>query len=311
MFMLYDLVIVGGGPAAVSAGIYASRQNIKTLLIAKSFGGQVAKKAVAIENYPGFKKISGSKLFGKFEKHLQKQKIEILADEVERVKKKESFFEVFTAGGKSFQAKAVIVATGGDPRLLDVPGEKEFLGRGVSYCTVCDGPLFKGKTVAVIGGGNSGFEAAIFLSKIAQKVYILERRDKALADGSLQKKIKKSGNVEVIVFAKLKEIQGLKFVKSIIYENQQDKKEAVLAVDGVFAEIGYVPVASFLSNDLVDLNSQNEIKINCLSCQTKTPGLFAAGDATETKYKQIIIAAGEGAKAALSAYEYLERQKKS
>lgn len=311
--MIYDLIIVGGGPAGISAGIYASRQGLDVLLIAKNFGGQVARKAVDIENYPGFEKISGIDLFNKFEKHLKSQKLEILTDKVVTAVKEGDIFTVSCEENKDeLKAKALIVTSGADPRPLEVPGEKEFIGKGVSYCSVCDGPLFKGKTVAVIGGGNSGFEAALFLSQIAKKIYILERSAGIAADERNQEAVRKTGKVEVIAEAALEEIQGDKFVNSVIYEDlktlpagRQDKKEISLAVEGVFVEIGSIPATSFVKN-LVDFNEKDEIKVDPFTCQTKTPGLFAAGDITDVMYKQIVIAAGQGTIAALSAYKYLQ-----
>ena len=168
---MYDLIIIGGGPAGITAGIYASRQKLNTLLITKTFGGQVARKAVKIENYPGFLEVSGQELIEKLINHLKKYSICIELDEVIRVEKREEGFGVYTKSQKTFEAKAIIVASGADPRPLEAEREKEFIGRGVSYCVTCDGPLFKGKTVAVIGGGNAGFEAAIFLSDFAKKIY--------------------------------------------------------------------------------------------------------------------------------------------
>lgn len=303
---MHDLLIIGGGPAAAAAGIYASRQNLKTLLITKSFGGQVAKKAELIKNYPGFEEITGLDLFGKFEKHLKAQEIEILSDEAEKVEKNNSLFKVFTADNREIETRTVIIATGGQPKLLNVEGEKEFMGKGVSYCTVCDGPLFKNKTVAVIGGGNSGFEAAIFLSQIVKKVYILEYGPSVKADEYNQAKVRKINNIEIILSAQLIKIQGDKFVKSIIYKDLNSQKDEVLTAGGVFAEIGLVP-ASSIAGDLVDFNEKKEIKVDHRTCETKTPGLFAAGDVTDVKHKQIVISAGEGAKAALSAYNYLKQ----
>jgi len=189
----YDLIIIGGGPAGITAGIYGARQKLNTLLITKSFGGQVARKVVMIENYPGFEEISGMELIQKFEKHLRKQKIDIERDEVSKVKKIKEHFIVITKSKNRFESKAVIVASGADPRPLEVPGEKKFIGRGLSYCVNCDGPLFEGKTVAVIGGGNSAFEAAIFLSKIAKKIYILEYGEVVKADAENQDRVKKTG----------------------------------------------------------------------------------------------------------------------
>jgi len=306
--MSYDLIIVGGGPAGITAGIYATRQKLNTLLITKAFGGQIARKAVMIENYPGFEEISGIELIQRLEKHLRKQKIDIERDEVGKVKKVKDHFLVITKSKNGFEAKAVIIASGADPRPLEVPGEKEFIGRGLSYCVTCDGPLFEGKTVAVIGGGNSAFEAALFLSKIAKKIYILEYGEVVKADAENQERVKKTGKVKVITDAALKKIQGKQFVNSIIFEDRKTKKEITLPLEGVFVEIGSQPSTSF-AKGLADFNEKDEIVVEFETCQTKTAGLFAAGDCNVGKVKQIITAAGEGAKAALAAYDYLQKQK--
>lgn len=303
---LYDLIIIGGGPAGITAGIYAARQKLNTLLITKAFGGQITKKAVMIENYPGFEEISGMELIQRLEKHLRKQKIDIERDEVTKVKKIEEHFLIITKNKNRFESKAVIVASGADPRPLEVSGEKEFLGRGVSYCVTCDGPLFEGKSVAVIGGGNSAFEVAIFLSKIAKKIYILEYGPKIRADAENQERVKKTGKVEIITNTQVMKIQGKQFVNSLIYEDRKTGKEKKLLVEGVFVEIGSQPATSFVK-DLVDFNERDEIAVEFETCQTKTLGLFAAGDCNVGKFKQIVTAAGEGAKAALAAYEYLEK----
>jgi len=254
---MYDLIIIGGGPAGITAGIYASRLNLNTLLITKSFGGQVAKKAVAIENYPGFESILGPELTKKMEDHLKAQEINIEIDEVRKVEKTNGAFLVFTKSKKEFQAKAVILASGADPRPLEVPGEKEFIARGVSYCSVCDGPMFKDKVVAVIGGGNAGFETAIFLAKIAKKIYILEYGSEVKAFEANQETVEKIGKVEIIKNAELKMIKGNKFVGSIIYEDRKTKKEKTLSVEGVFVEIGSQPATSYVK-DLVDFNKNDE-----------------------------------------------------
>lgn len=306
--MIYDLIIIGGGPAGITAGIYAARQKLNTLLITKNFGGQVARKAVAIENYPGFEKISGLDLIKRLEKHLRKQKIDIERDFVIKVKKEGSKFIVFTESKNQFQSRTIIIASGADPRPLEVPGEKEFVGRGVSYCVTCDGPLFAEKEVAVIGGGDAGFEAAIFLAKIAKKIYILEYNPKIVADETNQEIVRKTKKVEIITNAALKEIRGDKFVNSIVYQDRKTGEEKVLSVDGVFVEIGSQPATSFVKG-LVEFNERDEIKIDSKTGQTSTPGLFAAGDADDIPYKQIVIAAGEGAKAAISAYKYLQKLK--
>ena len=306
--MVYDLIIIGGGPAGITAGIYASRQKLNALLITKEFGGQMARKAVEIENYPGFERISGQELIQIFEKHLRKQKIEIERDEVVKMKKIGDNFLVATENKNQFESKAVIVASGADPRPLEVPGEKEFIGRGLSYCAVCDGPLFSDKTVAVIGGGNSGFETAVFLTKIAKKIYILEAGEKVKADKENQELVKKTGKVEIITNAFIKQIQGKEFVNSLVYRDKKSNKDITLAIEGVFVEIGYQPATSFVKG-LVDFNEKDEIKVDPKTGQTSLPGLFAAGDIDNVLYKQIVIAAGEGAKAALSAFNYLQELK--
>lgn len=319
---IYDLIIIGGGPAGITAGIYAARQKLNTLLITKAFGGQIARKAVAIENYPGFEEISGLELIQRFEKHLRKQKIDIERDSVTKIKKTgskflisskarnqgsgEARFLIFTKSKQKFETKAVIIASGVDPRSLEVPGEKKYIGKGVSYCTACDAPLFSEKDVAVIGGGNSGFEAAIALSSWAKKIYILEYNQKVFADQINQEIVKKTRKVEVITSAALKQIKGKEFVNSIIYQDRKSKKFNTLRVEGIFVEIGSQPATSFIK-DLVDFNEKDEIIVKPKTGQTKTSGLFAAGDVDDVPYKQIVIAAGEGAKAAFSAYYYLQK----
>lgn len=304
--MVYDLIIIGGGPAGITAGIYAARQKLNTLLIAKNFGGQIALKAVNIENWPGNKEISGLDLIKNFEEHLKKYELDIEMDETRKVEKIGEKFLVHTVNNNTFEAKTIIIASGADPRSLEIPGEKEFLGRGVSYCTVCDAAMFSKKTVAVVGGGNSGFEAAIALAQWADKVYILEYGGKISADFENQEKGKKTGKIEVITNAQAKEIKGDKFVNSLIYSDVGTGKENNLTVKGVFIEIGRQPATSFVKG-LVEFNEKDEIKVNPFSGETSTPGLFAAGDADNVPYKQIVVAAGEGCKAALSAYGYLQK----
>jgi thioredoxin-disulfide reductase len=305
---IYDLIIIGGGPAGITAGIYALRQKMKTLMITKDFGGQLNRKAVMIENFPGFPEISGLELNQKFVSHLKKYPIEIELDEVMKVEKENEIFKIKTKNEKEFYSKALIVASGVVSRTLGVKGEKEFLGKGLSYCAICDGYFFNGKTVAVIGGGNSGFEAAIFLSKLAKKIYILEISNQVRADKENQEIVEKIGKVEIILNAKVEEIKGDNFVKSLVYRDLISKELKELPVEGVFIEIGNVPATSFVK-DLVDLNEKGEIIVDFQTMATKTPGLFSAGDCNAGKYKQIVISAGEGAKAALSAYDYLQKIK--
>lgn len=308
---MYDLIIIGGGPAGITAGIYAARQKLNTLLITKNFGGQIARKVIGIENYPGFEQISGLDLIGKLEKHLRKQDIDIKMNEVTKVERKENSFLVWINNDKEkIESRTVIIATGADPRPLRVPGEKEFIGKGVSYCSVCDGPVFADKEVAVIGGGNSGFESTLFLVDWVKKIYILEFNPEVKADKENQDLVEKNKKVKIITNAALKEIKGDKFVQSIIYEDRTTKEEKTLAVDGVFVETGSQPATSFINN-LVDFNKRGEIKVAFETYQTKTPGLFAAGDVNTGKFKQIVISCGEGAKTALAAFDYLRKQVKA
>lgn len=301
----YELIIIGGGPAALTAGIYAARKKVNFLLIAKSFGGQMTEKAVSIENYPGFKSVSGASLIQSMVDHLKGLGAEITSDEATGITKDGKGFSVGTENNGDIKASAVVIASGVKPRPLSVPGEKQFIGKGVSYCTTCDGPLFSGKTVVVVGGGNSGFEAALSMEKIAKKIYILEFSSEVKADATNQERAKQSSNIEVITSASIKKIEGDNFVKSLTYEDLNTKEAKELAVDGIFVEIGNVP-ASSLAEGLVDFSDKNEIKIDSWTCQTKTPGLFAAGDVSDVRYKQIVVACGEGAKAALSAVKYLQ-----
>lgn len=307
--MIYDLIIIGAGPAGITAGIYAGRQRIKTLLIAKSFGGQMAKKATEVCNYPGFERISGLELIGKFVEHLKKQSdVEIKLAGVLKIKKEKEYFTVLTVEKEEFKSRSVIIATGADPRPLEAEGEKEFIGKGVSYCVTCDGPLFKDKAIAVVGGGDAGFEAAIFMTNYAKKIYVLEYGSVVKADEWNQKELKNSRKVEVITDASVKEIKGDKMVNALVYEDLVSKEKKMLQVEGVFIEIGSQPATS-MAKDLVNFNKRDEIEVDFETFQTKTAGLFAAGDVNVGVYKQIVTAAGEGCKVALAVYDYLRKNR--
>ncbi|OGZ64744.1 MAG: hypothetical protein A3A98_02015 [Candidatus Staskawiczbacteria bacterium RIFCSPLOWO2_01_FULL_40_39] len=305
--MIYDLIIIGAGPAGVSAAVYAARQRLSMLIISKDIGGQVAKKAVDIENYPGFDKISGPELVELYQKQLKANNLEVTQDEVVGIEKKDAKFLISTKSGKTYEAISVIITSGASSRLINVPGEEEFAGKGVSYCSLCDGPVFKNKIVAVIGGGNNGFESALFLSNYVPKVYILEYGAKTNADQENTELVAKHKNIEIITNAKVVKIEGKVFVESITYQDLTANTEKTLEVKGVFVEIGYIPATTFV-NGLVDLNNKGEIMFDANTLATKTPGLFSAGDCNVSKYKQIVMASGEGAKAALSAYEYIKKQ---
>lgn len=260
-------------------------------------------KAVSIENYPGFSEISSTDLIGRFEQHLDNLGVEIELAEVREVEKDSDF--VVKTKESEFESKAVIIATGADPRPLEVPGEKKLIGRGVSYCAICDGPLYKDKKVVVVGGGDAGFESALFLSQYAADITILEYGSEVKAGSINRQRVDEKDSIEVRLNSDLKRIEGEEFVESIIYKNRETEQEKEMEVEGVFIEIGRQPATSFV-NELVEFNEKDEIKVDRDTCMTKTGGLFAAGDVTNVKFKQIVIAAGEGAKAALGAYQYLQ-----
>ncbi len=302
---MLDLIIIGGGPAGITAGIYAARKKINTLLITKDFIGQTGR-AFFIENYPGFERISGLELIEKFKKHLKKFEIEIKEVGVKKIRKVENKFIVQTEKRKNFISKAVILASGRDPRPLEVSGEKELIGRGISYCPTCDLPFFKNKEIAVIGAGNAGFNAAIEAVRYGNKVYILEFSSKVIADEITQERAKKTGKIKVILNAEVKKILGEKEVRGLIYQDRISKKEKTLNVQGIFIMIGEIPATDYIKG-LVDFNEKDEIIVDPKNLQTKTKGLFACGDVNNVLCGQIVIAAGSGAKAALSAYEYLQK----
>lgn len=304
---MYDLIIIGGGPAGITAGIYAARKKIKSLLITKAWGGQITK-ASEIQNWPGINEISGTELMTKMVEHLKIFEIELKeGNEVIDVYKSDNGF-IVRENDNTHEAKAIIIAVGKIPRSLDIPGEEKFKGKGVSLCSTCDAPMFKEKEVAVIGGGNAGFSAALDLTKYAKKVYILEFLEELKGDPFTKEKLEKTGKVEFIVNAAVKEIKGSAFVERLVYEDRDTSEDKELKVQGVFISVGMMPCAGF-AEKLVEFNKTGEIKINFENNSTKTPGIFAAGDATEGKYEQIVIAAGDGAKAALSVHDYLQGKK--
>ncbi len=302
---MYDLIIIGGGPAGMTAAIYAAREKMNTLLITREFGGQMAKKEVEIENYPGFSAISARELIGHFERQVKKLKTATEIAEVKSVEKTALGFLVET-DKESFESVTVLVATGADPRFLDVPGEQDLLGRGVGYCATCDGPLFAGRTVAVAGGGNAAFESALFLSKYAKKIYIFEGGPALRASADLRERVGATGKTEVVLNARIVKIEGGKFVSGVQYRDAVSGKTVDVPLDGLFIKIGHKPASAIVSG-LADTNDMDEIKFDPATHMTKTSGLFVAGDVSEQKYKQIVIACGEGAKAALSISEYFQQ----
>jgi len=301
--MVYDLIIIGGGPAGITAGIYAARKKLKTLLITKDWGGQIVK-ANEIENWPGVKKISGMDLMKNMTEHLKQFELEIKQNrEVINLEKKGDNFSVRDSE-EEYEAKSVIIATGKVPRTLNIPGEEKFKGKGVSICSTCDAPMFKDKDVAIVGGGNAGFGVAMDMIKYANKVYILEFFPETKGDIITKEKLAQSGKVEFITNIAVKEIKGDKFVESLIYEDRKTSKDTEIQVKGVFISVGMAAKVDF-AEKLVELNNIGEIVID-KDNYTKTPGIFAAGDITDIKYEQITIACGEGAKAVLAATDYLK-----
>lgn len=301
--MLYDSIIIGGGPAAITAAIYAARKQMDFLMIAKDIGGQTGW-SLDIENYPGFKLVTGAELVDKFREHLKQFKINLKENEEVKTVKKDGARVSVVTNKESYAGRTAIVASGREPRKLGIKGEDKFLSKGVAYCATCDAPLFFNKDVAVIGGGNSALEAVLQLMKIARKTYLVNRSSQLKADAIMVAKAQNSDKVIILNNAKTQEIYGDKFVNGIKIEQEGTAKD--LKVQGVFVEAGSLPISSLVEG--VDKNKGGEIIVNC-KCETNTPGIFAAGDVTTVSAKQIVVACGEGAKAALAVFEYVSRLK--
>jgi alkyl hydroperoxide reductase subunit F len=304
----YDVLVIGGGPAGASAAIYSARKGIRTGVIAERFGGQVMD-TLGIENFISVKATEGPKLVTALEEHVKEYEVDIMnLQRAKSVQKNDlnSLFEIELENGGKLKSKSVIVATGARWRELNVPGEKEFKGKGVAYCPHCDGPLFKGKHVAVIGGGNSGVEAAIDLANIVGHVTLFEFASELKADHILQKRLYSLSNVDVILNAQTTEVIGTDKVSGMIYLDRKSNEKKTIELEGIFIQIGLLPNTDFVKN-IVDLSRFGEIIVDNHN-QSSLPGLFAAGDVTTVPYKQIIIAMGEGARASLGAFDYLIRQ---
>jgi len=286
----------------MTAAVYAMRKRLSTLLISKEIGGQMLK-TWGIENYMGYQFVTGAELTTKFEEQVKINEIEVLRNEnVVEVERHGDAFKVTTEGGVEYAGRAVIIATGKNPRTLGIPGEEDFLGRGVTYCATCDGPMFSGMDVAVVGGGNSAVTVALELSRIASRVYVVSRRGWR-ADKAISENAEAAENIERIDGFLPSKIRGDRLVESIMLKQFEGTGQRELAVRGVFVEIGSVPNSGF-AGELVELNRGGEIVVNH-NCETSFPGVFAAGDVTDVPEKQIIVAAGEGAKAALSVFRYI------
>lgn len=324
---MLDLIIIGGSAAATSAGIYAARRGLKFKIISKDFGGEVATSG-EIGNWPGINHTDGITLAGQFKEHLKFYKVDMEEGiEVEKITKQpDGTFCITTKKGEppatvaekltapsapatmtcDYEAKAVIVTTGVHPRELNVPGEKEFRNKGVSYCSVCDGPLFSGKVVTTIGGGNSALESGLMMADIATKVYVINKNPQFKGDQVLIDNLKTKQNVEIIYNANTTEITGDQFVAGLKYTDQAGQPQQ-LQVQGAFIHIGNIPNSGIVPPE-VEKNQFGEIKVNA-NCETNIPGLYAAGDVTGVLFKQIVIAAGQGCCAVLSAVQYLNKLK--
>jgi len=301
----YELIIIGGGPAGLTAGVYAARKMLNTLLISHDIGGQILLTS-EVENYIGFYYIEGMELVAKFEEQIRHHQIGMdLGQTVVKVEQAPPGFRVITESVKVFKSATVIIATGKMSRELNVPGEREFLGRGVSYCATCDAPLFAGKDVAVIGGGNSAMTAVNDLLNVgATRIHVVNILDSLQADAVLIEKTRNPERAEMHLAHEVVEIGGAGGrVSNITLRNRRTGETKILEVEGVFIEIGLVP-NSELVKGLLKMNQRGEIITDC-QARTSTPGVFAAGDVTTVPEKQIIVAAGEGCKAALAAYAYL------
>ncbi|GHT75516.1 alkyl hydroperoxide reductase subunit F [Bacteroidia bacterium] len=298
----FDVVVVGGGPAGSSAAIYSARKGLNVAIVAERIGGQV-KETVGIENLISVPYTTGDKLAEDLKTHLQRYAVNLLEHrKVEKLEIDGKEKVLSLSGGEKLMAPAVIIATGANWRKLNIPGEAEYIGRGVAFCPHCDGPFYQGKPVAVIGGGNSGIEAAIDLSGICSKVTVFEFLDELKADRVLQEKAKNRPNVEIFVSSQTTEVIGNgEKVTGIRVKNRKTDEERTVALDGIFVQIG-LSANSSAFKEIVTVNRFGEIEIDT-RCRTNQPGIYAAGDVTTVPYKQIIISMGEGAKAALSAFE--------
>lgn len=301
---MYDLIIIGGGPAGVAAGVYAARKKLKTNLIAKEFGGQ-SVVSPGIQNWIGFVEISGEEIAKKMKEHLFAYKSDVVditeGEKVVSVEKKESNYLVTTDSGKIFETKAILTTSGSNRRKLVVPGADKFEYKGLTYCATCDGPMFGGQDVVVIGGGNSAFESASQLSAYAKTVTILQRADAYRADPVTVEKVLSISNIKGITGTEIVSVEGDQFVNAIIYKDKKSGENVKLDVTGIFVEIGHVPSTSFL-NGIVEMNEVGEIKIDPRTQKTSATNIWAAGDCTDVLYRQNGIAMGDAIKAVEDLY---------
>jgi alkyl hydroperoxide reductase subunit F len=301
MDRIYELIIIGAGPAGITASVYAARKRMDFLVLTEDIGGQTAWSG-DIENYTGYQFITGADLTAKFEEHIKKYNVPLRENEkVIEARKDGDIIGVNTAKG-AYKAMSVVIASGKKSKQLNVPGEEEFKGKGLTYCATCDGPLFANKDVVIVGGGNSALEAAIQLIKIAKKIHIVNITPELGGDPIIREKVVKSDKVTVMNNSRVTAILGDNFVNRVKVKTENEDKE--LEVQGVFVEIGLDPNSVFA--DGINKNEKGEIIVNCRN-ETNVSGIFAAGDVTDVPEKQIIIAAGDGAKASLGAFRYTSK----
>jgi len=301
---MYELMIIGGGPAGLAASVYAARKRLKALLVSDDIGGQV-NKTLGVENYLGYQFIEGPELIDKFQSQVSQHPIDQkIGYKVSRLEKIEGGFEAITEEGEKYQSRVVVFAVGKRPRKLNVTGEAELAGRGVTYCAICDGPVFSGQRVAVVGGGNSALEAALDMVKIAEHVDLVSLTP-LTGDAILIDKLGKAENLGIFTEYQVEKIEGQDFVQGMLIKDLKGGESKSLDVTGIFIEIGLVPNSEAVKG-LIELNKRGEVPING-SCETAIPGLYAAGDVSNVPEKQIVVAAGEGAKAVLQAHRYLQR----
>lgn len=305
----FDVIIVGLGPAAYGAALYTARYMMKTLVIGDTPGGQLTEAGI-VDDYLGLIEIQASDMIKIFNKHIEKYNVPVILDSVEKIENSNNEFIVKTKRKGEFKADSVILAIGVKRRKLNVPGEQEFTGKGVSYCSVCDAPLFKNRIVAVVGGGDSALEGAEILSSYATKVYLIHRRDSFRAQPIYVETVKKKPNVEFVLNSVIKEIRGDKIVKQIVVQNLKTGEIKELNVNGVFVEIGFDPPTDFARNNGIETDENGYIKVDEWM-RTNIPGIFAAGDCTSMwlGFRQVITAVAQGSVAATAAYRYLMEKK--
>ncbi len=309
----YDFVVLGGGGTGLAAAMYAARLNLKTLVLGASHGteaaiGGVITTTIIVENYPGFKKLTGTEIAKEIEEHTRGYDLVTIKEEkVDKVKKIKDGFSIKTKRAE-YHGKTILFATGTKWRKLDIPGSKEFENRGVSYCAICDGPLFKNKIIAVVGGSDSSAKDALLLSEHAKKVYIIYRGEKIHPEPINMVRVEKNKKIEMINNTNLTEFKGDKMIKSIMLDKPyKGKKE--LVIEGVFISIGHIPLSDLAKKIGVKVDKAKEIIINHMTSETNVKGVFAAGDVTDKQFKQLITGVADGCTAAYSAYEYISNSK--